>query len=44
MDFSIFVGICTIVSTVVAVITLSVRLYDRKRKWAVSHTDDSLTS
>ena len=32
MTFSVFVGICTIVSTVVAVITLSIRLYDRKRK------------
>lgn len=32
MTFSIFVGMCTIVSAIVAVITLVIRLSDRKRK------------
>ena len=32
MTFSTIVGICSIVSTVVAVITLVIRIYDRKRK------------
>ena len=32
MTFSTIVGICSIVSAVVAVVTLSIRLYDRKKK------------
>lgn len=32
MSFSTVVGICSIVSAVVAVVTLAIRLYDRKRK------------
>lgn len=32
MEFSTIVGVCSIISTIVAIITLSIRLYDRKRK------------
>lgn len=32
MSFSTFVGICSIVSTAIAVITFVLRIYDRKRK------------
>ena len=43
MTFSIFVGICSVVSSVIAVLTFVLHIYDRKRKWAVSGTDSSLT-
>gem|GEM_PF-1990545 len=32
MTFSMFVGICSIVSTVIAVVTFILNVYDRKRK------------
>lgn len=32
MTFSIFVGICSVVSSVIAVLTFVLHIYDRKRK------------
>ena len=43
MTFSEFVGICTIISAAITVITFVLHIYDRKRKWAVCTRDDSLT-
>ena len=43
MTFSDFVEICSVVRTALSVLTFMMHIYDRKRKRAVSGTDDSLT-